>query len=208
MVSQIKEVFWLLPDIFMYFVPGVIFLSIHHFMCSNKGEKQSEKYFIFKSVTISFIIIISLNYFGEILKRLINIDISKGTYGFIVIVSSAVISYIYSRIYRSQWFNDWLNKIGINKSLYHNILDEIVDLEYGMWVRVYLPSEKIIYIGQFRKYEEKEEKFIICLSNYKSITYNDREIEDCTSNPKNWVMVNIKDISRVEIFYNDKSKKG
>lgn len=204
--EQIKNIIILLPDIFLYFVPGAIFLSLFYFICSKENNKETENYFVFKSIMISFIIISLLKVVAKIIRLFYKFQITSTEKMIIAIITSALLAYFVSRYYNSKHFKSAVKKIGINKSLYNNIWNDVVDFERGMWLRVYLPSEGVVYNGKLRKYEEKAENYFLFLSNYQSWNYGDYNyIEDNENDDAYWVALNTKDIGRIEILFEDDS---
>lgn len=212
--KEIEELIKILPDILIYVVPGAIFLYIHYFICSNEDSKENEKHFIFKSIILSFIIVNFLKLLGKptisFIEQITGLQVNKTIVSFkiaLILIASIILSYLLSQLYLSAFFQKLLNFLGINKSIHSKWLNDIVDLELGTGLRVYLPSERIIYCGKLRKYEEKDENYMIFLSNFSSHTYDSEEKADFTESNESWVALNTKDISRFELFYYPNSQK-
>ena len=88
--------------------------------------------------------------------------------------------------------------------MHPNVWSRISDLKNGLWVRVYVPSDNVVYNGQLRSYDEPEEdqEQFILLSNYYSVAYSENtDIENYQEEGSKWVAIKIKDITRVEIFF-------
>ena len=80
----------------------------------------------------------------------------------------------------------------------------------GLLALVYLSEEKKIYKGQIRKYEENDNgtNTYLLLSNYVMYKYGeDDELINYENCNENRVLLNTKDITRIELFYHPDSHK-
>ncbi len=192
--EQIQKLIELLPTLIMYFVPGYLILWINSFMLSQKLEK--DKHLLLKSIVVSYIILTIENYF---FGRVITIP---------TIIFALIFGLLLSRVILSKCFSKVLSWMGINKSFYSNFWNDVIDMENGLWVIVYLPNEQLIYKGQLRRFEEKDntEHTFLILSNYTLLNYSGEEIISYAENKQYRVIINTKDISRIELFYHQDSK--
>lgn len=170
---------------------------------------NNDKYVILKSIVLSYIIV-------NIEKTIIfnnfdynNIATLDSCFIVITILIAILIGYLIPKIMLSDIFCSILKMLGINKSMQPNVWCNIADLEFGVWIRVYINSEKVIYDGKLRKFEEPDEDkdYYISLSNYSSYSYSGEDMENNRSDSNKWVVINAKSINRFEVFYNEKSKK-
>lgn len=217
-IEIIESLIEILPNIFIYIVPGYIILRIISYRFSRNTIKDD--YLLLKSIVVSYILIVIVDFLVQILCVIVNIFIDKPNLeinlnietlmGKIIIILLSIVSgFIWCKFITSDVSYKFLEKLGINKSLNTNIFDDISDMDRGTWLFVYLQNERIIYFGALQRYEEREdvENYFLVLSNYKSFEYNGIEMEDQSRNPLRWVMINTKDISRIEIIYDEKSSK-
>lgn len=206
---DIKEIISILPSIFIYILPGYIVLWIKSFLLSQNMGKGDHA--ITKSILLSYIIITV----EKFIFKLIGINQSNSFFDetlifkVITILVSVLIGYGVGRFLVSNLCCKILKKLGINKSLHPGIWSDLADLEYGLWISVFVPNESVIYNGKLRKFEETDgnENYFILLSNYTCYSYSAEPIINYSNDNSKWVAINTKDISRIEIFYHSKSKK-
>ena len=166
--EDIKKLIDLLPDIFMYIVPGYIFIKVHNYIVNSKTKEI--KNYIMEYIITSFIINIIFEYILKAINILCktNYDMKRSGDKLIICIATIFISYIVSMIFISEWWTGLMNKIGINRSNSSNILSEINDTQYGTYIRAFLSNEKIIYDGYLIKFhcdKSYSDSFFI-LQNY------------------------------------------
>lgn len=198
--TKIKDIISVLPLLIIYILPGYIFISVKNFIMNKK--QVDNKNILLKSIVISYVII---NY--EMLVT--RIDISSPITIILTICFTVFISYLYSMFIQSECSNTILKKLKINTSLKEEMLTDIVDFELGMWIRVYLSSDKLIYVGKLKKFEKiSDANYNIALSNFILYKYSGEERVNNKDNNTEWVFINVKDNYRIELVYLPKSKKN
>lgn len=202
---KIKEIISLIPLLIIYIVPGYVFISIKDFIINKK--KSEDKNFILKCIVISYIIINLEMLILDCFK--ISIDISSSKSVVFTFCFSILVGYLYSILIQSELSDEFIKKIKINRSLKTDIARDIVDFELGMWVRVFLNSEQIIYVGKLRKFERvSDTSYDIVLSNFIQYGYlGEKAFVDNQNNNKEWVFINVKDNYRIELVYDPRSRK-
>lgn len=194
----------MLPTIFIYFIPGYLFIKVISFRFSIKTN--NDDHILLKSIVISFIIITLLNQLFNI--KSLDFDIENNLIRITIIVCSLITGLLWCKIISCKFVSEFLLKLGFNKSINPNIFDDIIDMEKGLKVLAFLPDEKVIYAGQIRRYEDGDiEDYFIVLSNYSIIGYDGIEIEDRKRDATKWVMLNTKNINRIELIYHEDSAK-
>lgn len=189
-------------SILLYFVPGSIFLYIFLFI-SSKNE-QREDQFLLKSVIISYIIITIINS----ICNLFNITLNNWIVVIFAITLAVLSSYFISRYYMSNKFRELLRNRKINKSVHQNIWNEIVDVDLGNAIRLFLPSQNIVYYGTLKKYEEKDNNYYIFINEFVSYYYDHNEvINNFIDKKEYWAAINIKDVARFELYYDKDSDR-
>lgn len=124
------------------------------------------------------------------------------------LIFSIVISYICSIFIQSELSSKALKKIKISRSLKTDIMSEIVDFESGMWIKVFLSTEQLIYLGKLRRFEKiGENSYDIVLSNFILYNYSGDELLNNEDFITEWVFINVKENYRIELSYNENSKK-
>lgn len=200
MNSFIFELIDNLPKVISYFVPGAIFISINYYICSKK--KGIFEHFIFKSLIISYIIILLSDKMIQTFK-ITDLEFFKQIFP----ISIAIISsYILSAFYMSSKFEKFLDYLKIRKTVHDNFWTDIIDYENGTYLTVYLKEEELVYSGAIIKHEEKEDNNYLLMSNYLVYDYEGNKISDMESDQE-CIVLNTNDISRYELSYSPSSKK-
>lgn len=207
--EEIKQLIEFLPNIIMYIIPGYIFIKVYRYILDVKSESLRNA--VIEYVLGSYIIILFCKLVYYVFR--LHFDINANGCKIIICFISLVSGYLISRLIQTQMWISFMKFMCINKSNSSNIFRDIIDNEYGTWVRIYLPSEKIIYDGAFIKFEYKgtyQESFII-LSDFCTYSYGNGQVD------KDWftdessglshVAIKVSEISRIEITYSPNSKK-
>ncbi|KHD34412.1 hypothetical protein NL50_17165 [Clostridium acetobutylicum] len=204
-ITEIQELLKLLPLLIIYVAPGYVFFLLKRYMLSEKGRKDN--YFILSCLVTSYITVrlVSLLFTG----LRIQYDTYSLSFAIVTIFLSLISSYIFCRFINSKKGNNILNFLGMNKSVCSNIFEDVIDRHYGAWVRLYINEENIIYTGKLvcvEGYEENDHSYVV-LCNYKSLSYKGMPIDDKYKDSKNWVIINIKKVNRIEIIHDSRSYK-
>jgi hypothetical protein len=195
-----------IPLIMIYIVPGYIILRISNFQLSKKTEH--DQYILVKSLVVSFIIVSA----GETLWNLIfpgTQALASPAFRNTVIILSMTAGILWSKFLTGELFEKVLLRLGIYKTLRSGIWNGVVDFEYGLWLMVYIPADRVVYAGKIRKYVEtgSNGSFVIFLSNYTLYDYKAEVLKDYVEFNDKWVALQSKDIGRLELFYHEKSSK-
>lgn len=204
-VEEIEVLIEYLPIIFIYFVPGYIFIRINCYRFTKDINKINN--LLLKSVVVSYILIALVKFIFQICSK--DFNLANTLVKIILIFVSIIAGMFCSKILLNKYSKNILEKLGLKKSFNPNIFDDITDEENGTWIVVYMPEERVIYKGVLQRYEDKEEleNYFLILSNYILYDYKQHIIEDNLFVSNKWVMLNTKDISRIEILYSENSYK-
>ncbi|NFL87488.1 hypothetical protein FDB24_14800 [Clostridium botulinum] len=211
--EEVQALINLLPNLFIYIVPGFIFIEVYDYVFNSKRKEL--KNYILDYVIASFIInsmvltVLSIiNSYWQTSYDLTNYYIQS-----IICFVSLVLAYFIAKIMKSEiWTNIMIN-LGINRNNASNIFSDIIDYEYGTWVRVYLNNEKIVYDGALIKFHYKDSynDSLIVLEQYETYEYGKNELDKSLFNnngkPTQHVAIKVSEISRIEVTYNQKSAK-
>ncbi|BAE47819.1 hypothetical protein G8S49_05890 [Clostridium botulinum C] len=201
---KIKDLISILPILIIYILPGYVFISIKDFIVNKK--KEEDKNLILKCIVISYIIINFEYLISSLFKKVIDVSSPKSI--ILTLIFSIVISYICSIFIQSELSSKALKKIKISRSLKTDIMSEIVDFESGMWIKVFLSTEQLIYLGKLRRFEKiGENSYNIVLSNFILYNYSGDELLNNEDFITEWVFINVKENYRIELSYNENSKK-
>ena len=191
-INWISEIIAAIPNIFLYLIHGYVFIIIYRFI-AFKSPSQKLDNTIFKSVVVSYLLKIIFDYFrGEWLSD--NIIL----YTIILLLYSAILAYIVGIVSKSRKFSRLLLCIGIDRTPNDNIWTDII--RDNMWVRVYLKSRNVSYLGQYKYGEDFEREPIIVLSTYQLLDEYSQPIADYTNDPKSFIVLNTKDFEHIEII--------
>lgn len=94
------------------------------------------------------------------------------------------------------------------KSIHDDIFNDIIDYDEPTMMQVYLKTSDIYYIGKFCFREEKGLDSWLVLINYITVDKKNDELlfDPQKSNTKTTVAINLHDIERIELIYEDNSK--
>lgn len=202
---KIKDIITVLPLLIIYILPGYIFISIKDFILNKKPIE--DKNILLKSIVISYVIVnleklISIHFSRK------DMDISSPKSIIITFVLSIIIAYVYSMVLYCPRTTKLLKFLKITRSLKLDILTEIIDFDKGTWVRVFLNTEEIIYVGKIRKFEQiTDASCYIVLSNFITYNYENELFVDNENCNTEWVLLSVKDNYRIELVYKSSSKK-
>lgn len=90
-----------------------------------------------------------------------------------------------------------------NKSINDDIFDDVIDYSKRTMMMVYLKSSKVYYLGRFLYREENGLDSWIALIDYCSMDRTIGKIifDPDISNMKSTVLLNLKDVQRIQIIY-------
>lgn len=98
-----------------------------------------------------------------------------------------------------------LSKLG-KKTFGNDVLKDVIDYDKRTMMLVYLKNDDVIYGGTFRARDERGIESYIVLINYCLYEKNSGKIIRNSSNKKASVVINMKDVERVEMLYENDSK--
>ncbi|NKF05422.1 hypothetical protein J1C67_15170 [Clostridium gasigenes] len=211
--DEIQAIIDVLPNIFINFVPGYIYIQVHRYVFNIKGGEIKNN--IFEYIMLSFIInsiaIFLLNIFNYFCKT--NFSMIMKSVQLIIYILTITLSYLVSILLKSEYWSKKMIQLGINRNNSSNVFRELIDYEKGTWVKIYMNKEKIVYDGALIKFDFKgkyEESFII-LENYETYEYGDSGLHKKMFIDKgsinSHVAIKVSEISRLEVTYESTSKK-
>lgn len=195
-----------IPLIMVYVVPGYVLLRISNFQLAKKTDQ--DQYILVKSLMISFVFIsVGETLWGYLFKE--TQPLQDVAFRNTMIVSAAAVGLLWSKFLTSPIFEKILYTLGVHKTLHGGMWGDIVDFEYGLWLMVYIPTDKVVYAGKLRKYKEAEShgNYTVFLSNYTLYDYKANILKDYVEDNDKWVSLHSKDIARIELFYHLASNK-
>lgn len=205
-LDNLRDMISAIPLAMIYVVPGYIILKISHFQLARRADQ--DQYMLTKSLVISFIFVSAgealWNCFIPGTQVLHSIAFRNA-----MIISAAAVGLLWSKFLISPLFERFLYALGIHKTIHGGMWGDIVDFEYGLWLMVYMPADKVVYAGKLRKYKETEVhgNYTVFLSNYTLYDYKANVLKDYVEDNDKWASLHSKDIGRIEMFYHLASNK-
>ena len=197
-VLKLKEFIEILPLFLNYIGPGYIFYKISEFQLGRSGNKENN--YLFNYLIFSYFLNVLLSIFLNQEDRL---------YSFILLTISVVLSVIYVNVIEKNWFIEFLSKFNFYKGIKTDIISEIVDSKLGVWIKIYIKSEEVIYIGKLIRYDNEMENMhrYMVLSEYCCYSYDGDVLEDNYGEYTKCVLLNIANVNRLELLYDEDSEK-
>lgn len=199
-IINLNELILIIPDLINLFLSGFIFMVIYNWL----RAKKMELYLIFIwSLFINAII----KTFYSVLHSVIftsynfNESIKNGIY----LATATLLPFIIFKIQNTDFFRNLLFKLS-RKTVHDDILDDVIDLNKRTVMALYLKNSNQYIIGTFKLKEEKGNDSYISLSPY--IVYSSENNEELynTEDKKMSALVNLKDVERIDLLYEDDSE--
>ena len=191
-----------LPELLTALLPGFIFICIYNWFVSRKEMDFSV--IALWSLFISFII--RTFYQAGHLFILPSIDFHGSVKVIIYIATGGISALVLVKFRRTKFFEWFLDKVN-NKSINDDVWDDIINYNEPIMLKVFLKEVDILYIGRFVSREEKGLESWIVISDYiRSNKANEPQYNPENHDHKSMATINMRDIERVELVYNDGSK--
>ncbi|WP_291651341.1 hypothetical protein [Clostridium sp.] len=207
--DNIKGYIEIIPMLFLYIVPGYLFFRVFNFVLNKKNEKLTQnivEYIICSYVIMAIVRFILGLFFNEVVIELPEVIVS-------ILLLSGILGYVGSRLILSDWFSGKiLNKLNITRTINNNIFEEYFNDKKGLWVKIYLKDDKLVYYGAIVGFDVKEkyEDGYIIINQYEVYKYDKSTIYDSTLDIKckvnNLAFIKVANISRIEARYSEDSK--
>ena len=125
----------------------------------------------------------------------------------IYILTGCILPFVIVYVQKSKLLKEILYRTN-NKSINSDIFEDIIDYDKTTMMKVYIKGSDVYYIGAFKYREEKGLDSYIVLINYASLN---KETVKTVFKPskegvKSVVAINLQDIERIEIIYDDESE--
>lgn len=186
-----------IPTVMLYMAQGYVFISVYNFMLCKTSELN---HLFFKSVVVSYVLKVI---FDSILTIMPNCEVNGTGYVPLLFIFSAFCGYVCALLFKSEKVNDFLLKIGIDRTVNESIWRDVI--KKYTWVLYYCKSTKLAYYGQYKYGEEFGSEPIIALIRYQVMDLDGNIIEDNSNDYNQVVLLNTKDFERIELVYEDNS---
>lgn len=199
-VKSVNNLLNVIKEYIVYVYPGFITLMIYRFIIAKNVEEN--EYTLIKSIIISYIYV-------AILEGITKINFSKFIipHHIILLIVACIVPIIWNCIFKSSIATKSLRAIKIDTSVHENMLESLRAKEEGLWIRVYMDDYGIMYEGTLRGHEsDPNREQQIALSGYRFYRINSKSKEkeciiDYANKKQHWVKIREKDITRMEVVY-------
>lgn len=197
-ILKLKEFIEILPLLLNYICPGYIFYKISELQLGRSSNKENN--YLLNYLIFSY-------FFNVLLGTFLNQE--DRFYSFILLIICVVFSVVYVNVIEKNWFIGFLGKLNFYKGIKTDIISEIIDSKLGVWIKVYVKCEKVIYIGKLIRYDNEMENMhrYMVLSEYSCYSYDGDVLEDNYGEYTKCVMLNIANVNRLELIYDEDSEK-
>ena len=135
----------------------------------------------------------------------ISYSFSDTTKNSIYLITATLFPFIIFKIQNTKFFRNLLFKLS-KKTVHDDILDDVIDFDKRTIMALHLKNSDKYIIGIFKLKEEKGgESYITLISYTVYSSENDEELYN-TENKKMSTVINLKDIERIDLLYEDDSE--
>lgn len=212
MLEIVSDILQILNNYITYIYPGLLSIFVYKYI---EGRKFEENYIlVIKSIAISYLYIVFLQ---KVIR--LNMSIPKLTRilpHVILLTVSIILPIVLYKIVNAKWFEKLKKRLNIKTRMSSNPIEIALSNEKEPWVSVYMDELGVMYDGYIRNYvKDTEHMSYLMLSQYRISKLNEdtnvyeqtfpTEIEGTVANvsKKEWVILYFKDITRIEILYNN-----
>ena len=198
----LNNLIYIVPDLINLFLSGFIFMVVYNWLNNKKCDVSILSIwslfvsYIIKSIcSVVHSLVLTQMIFGNSFKILIYIFV--GT----IIATFATWVKKWKIIQKLLYFTN-------NKSINDDIFDDIIDYDRPTMMQIHLRSSNVYYIGKFFFREENGINSWLALINYISIENGSNNVlyQPDSGDIKSVVIINLKDIERIELIYEDDSE--
>lgn len=194
---NINDLISIVPELIDLFLSGFIFMYTYSWLNNKKLDTS-----IFTVLSL-FISVLIKSFYSVIHIFILSNTVIHGSIKVLIYsLTGLLFSIICTNLKKTKLFGRLLYKIN-NKSINDDIFDAIIDYDKKTMMCIYLKSCDFYYIGRFCIREENGINSWISLVEYCCMDKNTDEMifdsEDSEVNSS--VVINLKDVERIEIFY-------
>lgn len=214
---NLETILKIIPELFMYFIPGFITLSIRRKFrheCSYNDRDllvlsivlsfiyDKILFVLFFIISKLFYIVFKIN-LESLIPSIINIENSEEWYIILVLLLSVIFGYILTVFPDTDQAVKIRRIFKSNAEPYATVWNYAMRNQNGAWARVYLRDEDVGYVGKLLKYtcnpdRETREVYLSCFTSFKIST--NEEIENNENDEKSCVYIDATRINRIEII--------
>lgn len=125
----------------------------------------------------------------------------------IYIITGTLSPFFITYLFKTKIFTLMLLKTN-HKTINSDIFDDVIDYDKKTMLRIYMKNSNVLYIGTFKFREEKGNESYIALIDYASMNSDTKDIifKPDDNDMKSSVVINLRDIERIELIYEQDSE--
>lgn len=194
---NINDLISIVPDLIDLFLSGFIFMYVYSWLNNKKIDIS-----IFTVLSLFISVLIKSFYSTIHIFILSNTTVHSSVKVITYSLTGLLLSILCTNLKNTKLFGGLLYKIN-NKSINDDIFDAVIDYDKKTMMCIYLKSSDVYYVGRFCFREENGINSWISLAEYCRVDKetNSPKFDSHNSEVSSSVVVNLKDVERIEIFY-------
>ena len=213
MSIDLEKLIKIIPDILLYFVPGIIFFTVYNFIVNKNGnsEKKETKFFSVENIIGSFIITVMAS---KILSwtKIENIKVEVTdvyyfhTHWVYIFAFSAILGIVFGLLRNSQWVEEKIVGDILKRTYNTSIWDSVRDKNKGCWVTAFFNNGETVYGIYYRYYNENDTDWIV-VTQYIRKNSKGKIIDNYLDDNLRAMVIPVRELDKVEIIYTAESRK-
>lgn len=202
-IKEINLIIQNIPVILQYFIPGFLCLIIFKIIT---GTNTSNKYTAILSCVFSYILLSVSELIFIWIKSLEQFKTNVYVRSVISIIMGLILSIIFGICYHTKRLGKIMKFIS-GKTQYRRIWRDVIDLDNGSNLKIYVKDYNYYVYGHFRNVEEHEDDPYIAVFGYgkfdkvtnKLLEYEPNHMDDDIKNDRNIYMIRMSNVDHIEI---------
>lgn len=198
-IIDIHELVYIISDLINLFLAGFVFMTLYNWLTNA----QMDTYVI--GIWSLFANTLIKAFYSMIHSWvLVKVDFNESLKILVYVFTAIGLAFAAVKVRESDKVKALLGKLD-KKTVHKDILADVVDHKKRTMMIVYPKESNVYYIGVFRLHEEKGADSFITLIEYCLCNKdNDKIIRDYSAQ-KSSVIINLQNVERIELFYEEDS---
>lgn len=199
---SIKDLIPIMSDLINLFLSGFIFMYTYNWFNNKKTDIS------ILTIWSLFISALIKSFYSVIhIFLLSSINIPDAIKVVVYSLTGLLLALLFTSLKKVKIFNRLLYEVN-NKSINDDIFDDVIDYDKRTMMKIYIKSSDVYYIGRFFFREENGINSWISLVEYYCV---DKKTNNKLFDPEagglcSSVVINLKEVERIEIIYEKDSK--
>lgn len=202
-IQEINLVIENIPIILQYFIPGFLCLIVFK---AITGVNISNTYTVIFSCVFSYILLSISELIFIWIKCLEPFETNIYVRSIISIVIGLILSVIFGVCYHTKKLGKIMKSIS-GKTQYRKMWRDVIDLENGSNLKIYVKNDNYYVYGHFRNVEEYEDDPYIAVFGYgkydkvtnELLEYEKHYLDDNVENDSHIYMIRMSNVDHIEI---------